>query len=157
MSKIYSLIKIILGSVLGTGYLPLAPATVASLSTIPLILLLNPSPLAYSLFTIAFFFIGVYLANDLERIWGKDARRITIDELVGMLVTFFLIPLHAATGPRIAILLAGFFLFRFFDIVKLPPIKKSQELRGGFGVMIDDLLAGILSNLGLRFLIFLLF
>jgi phosphatidylglycerophosphatase A len=140
------------GSVLGTGYIPFAPATFASAITIPLIIRLSPIPIIYLLVTIALFFLGVYLANDLEKIWGKDARRITIDELVGMLITFFLIKLPLTTGPRIAVLLAGFFLFRFFDIVKLPLIKKSQELPGGWGVMIDDLLAAIVANLGLRFL-----
>ena len=146
-----SFLKIIVGSVLGTGYIPFAPATFASAVTIPLILLLKPVPV-YLILMIVFFFLGVYISNDLEKIWGKDARRITIDELVGMLITFFLIKLPLTLGPRIAVLLAGFFLFRFFDIVKLPLIKKSQELPGGWGVMIDDLLAAILANLGLRFL-----
>lgn len=152
MSKTLSTLEIIIGSVLGTGYIPLAPATFASAVTIPLILILSTVPFIYALSTIVFFFIGVYISNDLEKIWGKDARKITIDELVGMLLTFFLIRLPITTGPRIAVLLTGFFLFRFFDIVKLPLIKKSQELPDGFGVMIDDLLAAILANLCLRFL-----
>jgi len=147
-----SFLKIIVGSVLGTGYIPFAPATFASAVTIPLILILSPVPVLYLIFIVAFFLLGVYIANDLEKIWGKDARKITIDELAGMLIAFFLIKLPIAIGPRIAVLLAGFFLFRFFDIVKLPLIKKSQVLPGGWGVMIDDLLAAILANLGLRFL-----
>jgi phosphatidylglycerophosphatase A len=69
-----------------------------------------------------------------------------------MLITFFMVKLPLTLGPRIAVLVAGFFLFRFFDIVKLPLIKKSQELPGGWGVMVDDLLAAIVANLGLRFL-----
>jgi len=146
------LLKIVVGSVLGTGYIPFAPATFASIITIPLILLLSPYPITYLIFTVALFFIGVFLSNDLEKIWGKDARKITIDELVGMLITFFLIPLPILEGQRITVILVGFFLFRFFDIAKLPLIKKSQELPGGFGIMIDDLLAAILANLGLRFL-----
>ncbi len=152
MKKIALTIKIIVGSVLGTGYIPLAPATFASLITIPLVLWLSPYPIGYSIAVIAFFFLGIYLANDLEKIWGKDARRITIDELVGMLTTFLLIKLPRVFGWRIGVLLVGFFLFRFFDIFKLPLIKKSQGLKGGFGVMIDDLLAGLLANLCLRFL-----
>jgi len=147
-----SFLKIIVGSVLGTGYIPFAPATFASAVTIPLILILSPVPVLYLIFTAVFFLLGVYLSNNLEKIWGKDARRITIDELVGMLVTFFLIRLPTTTGQLIAVLVTGFFLFRFFDIVKLPLIKKSQELPGGWGVMIDDLLAAIVANLGLRFL-----
>ena len=147
-----SFLKIIVGSVLGTGYIPFAPATFASAVTIPLILILSSVPVLYLIFTAVFFLLGVYLSNNLEKIWGKDARRITIDELVGMLVTFFLIRLPTTTGQLIAVLVTGFFLFRFFDIVKLPLIKKSQELPGGWGVMIDDLLAAIVANLGLRFL-----
>ncbi len=147
------LLKIIVGSVLCTGYIPFAPATFASIITIPLILLLNPFPIIYLIFTTALFIMGVFLSNDLEKIWGKDARKITIDELVGMLITFFLIPLPILAGQRITVLLVGFFLFRFFDIVKLPLIRRSQELPGGFGVMIDDVLAAILANLCLRFLL----
>ena len=147
-----SFLKIMVGSVLGTGYIPIAPATFASAVTVPLILILSPVPILYLIFMVVFFLLGVYIATDLEKIWGKDAHKITIDELTGMLITFFLIKLPIAVGPRIAVLLAGFFLFRFFDIIKLPLIKKSQELPGGWGVMIDDLLAAIVANLGLRFL-----
>ncbi len=152
MKKI-QLLKIIVGSVLGTGFIPFAPATFASLITIPLILLLYPFPVIYLISTVALFIMGVFLSSDLEKIWGKDARKITIDELVGMLITFCLIPMPILGGQRITALLVGFFLFRFFDIVKLPLIKKSQELPGGFGVMVDDLLAAILANLCLRFLL----
>lgn len=152
MGKIIFYLKIIIGSVLGTGYIPFAPATFASLITVPLILALNSHPVTYLILVVGFFWLGVYLANELEKIWGKDGRRITIDELVGMLIVFLGIRLPNIWAQRLAVLLAGFFLFRFFDIFKLPLIRKSQTLSGGFGVMIDDLLAAIVANLCLRLL-----
>uniref|UniRef100_A0A7C6A908 Phosphatidylglycerophosphatase A n=1 Tax=candidate division WOR-3 bacterium TaxID=2052148 RepID=A0A7C6A908_UNCW3 len=153
MQKIILTLKIIIGTGLGTGFIPFAPATFASLIIIPLILVLNSSPIGYLIMTIAFFFIGVLIADDLEKIWGKDSRKITIDEWTGMLITFFLITLPVTLGKLIAVLLTGFFLFRFFDIFKLPLIRKAQAIKGGWGVMIDDLLAAVVANLSLRFLI----
>lgn len=153
VKKIILILKIIIGTGLFTGYIPFAPATFASLIIIPLILWLNPYPIGYLILTVAFFFIGVLIADDLEKIWGKDARKITIDEWVGMLITFLLISLPKTIGKLGAVLLAGFFLFRFFDIFKLPLIRKAQAIKGGMGVMIDDLLSAIVANLCLRFLI----
>ncbi|MEO0102706.1 MAG: phosphatidylglycerophosphatase A [candidate division WOR-3 bacterium] len=143
-------IKIILGTFFFTGFSPIFPATVASFFSLIFPFFLHPFPLLYLFFTIFLFFLGVYIATDLEKIWGKDARRITIDEVLGILVTFlFIAPINPKT------ILLGFLLFRFFDIVKLPFIKNSQRIRGGWGVMIDDLLAGILSNVALQILILL--
>jgi len=143
-------IKKLIGTFFFTGFSPILPATVASFFSLILPFFLHPFPLLYLLITFSIFFLGVHIATDLEKIWGKDARRITIDEVLGILVTFLFI-----TPINWKILFGGFLLFRFFDIAKLPFIKKSQKIRGGWGVMIDDLLAGILSNLALRFLILL--
>jgi phosphatidylglycerophosphatase A len=96
------------------------------------------------------FFVGVPIATDLERVWGKDPGRVTIDEVAGTLVTFFLNPV-SIWGLGL-----GFLLWRFFDIFKLPFIDKSQRLPGGWGIMIDDVLAGICANLVLRLALFLL-
>jgi phosphatidylglycerophosphatase A len=93
---------------------------------------------------VGLFFTGVPLATDLERVWGKDPGRVTIDEIVGTLITFFLNPV-TVWGLGL-----GFLLWRFFDIVKLPFIHRSQALPGGWGIMIDDVLAGICANCVLR-------
>lgn len=96
---------------------------------------------------VAVFFFGVWLAADLEKVWGKDPKRVTIDEIVGTFITFFLIPVSWLG------LLVGFFLFRGFDILKLPFINRVQNVKGGWAVMLDDLLAGICANLVLRLLV----
>jgi phosphatidylglycerophosphatase A len=137
-------VEALVGSALFTGYFPIAPATVTSLFVLLPAFFLARFPLWHGLVTVAVFFIGVPIATDLERVWGKDPGRVTIDEVAGTLVTFFLNPISVwGLG-------AGFLLWRFFDIVKLPFIDKSQELPGGWGIMVDDILAGVCANLVLR-------
>lgn len=85
--------------------------------------------------------IGIWSANVVEKAWGHDSNRIVIDELLGMCISLFLIPLQ---WKYIA---AAFILFRFFDIAKPLYIRKAEALPGGWGVMADDVLAGIYSNL----------
>jgi phosphatidylglycerophosphatase A len=138
-------LKILFGTGLYTGYIPIMPATFASLLAVPLVLLLARSVMLYALVTVLVFFLGVYLATDLEKLWGKDAGRITIDEICGMLVVFFYI------RPTLKALVIGFILFRAFDILKLPFVKKVENLKGGWGVMLDDVIAGVMANLLLRF------
>ncbi|HMH34477.1 MAG TPA: phosphatidylglycerophosphatase A, partial [Puia sp.] len=82
-----------------------------------------------------------------EGIWGKDNQRIVIDEWAGMCVALLWIPLF----PRY--ILPAFLLFRFFDIVKPLFIKKLEQLPGGWGVMFDDLLAGLYTNLLLQLVV----
>ncbi len=92
------------------------------------------------------FFAGAFAANRMEKVLGlKDPRCVIMDEVVGQWVTF--LPFAALAPPKI---LAGFLLFRFFDILKPWPVRSSERwLPGGFGVMIDDVLAGIYAALGL--------
>jgi len=137
-------LEALVGSVLFTGYFPIAPATVTSLFVLLPAFFLARLWQWHAAVAIAFFFIGVPIATDLERVWGKDPGRVTIDEVVGTLVTFFLNPV-SVWGLGV-----GFLLWRFFDIVKLPFIDKSQRLPGGWGIMVEDVLAGICANLVLR-------
>jgi phosphatidylglycerophosphatase A len=134
----------LVGSGLFTGYFPLAPATVTSFFVLLPAFLLMRFPVLHALVAVVLFFIGVPIATDLERVWGKDPHRVTIDEIVGTLVTFFVNPV-SLWGLGV-----GFLLWRFFDIVKLPFIDKSQRLPGGWGIMVDDVLAGVCANLVLR-------
>jgi phosphatidylglycerophosphatase A len=143
--KANPLLKLI-GTTLYTGYIPLGPGTFASILAIPLVILLAKSSLTYIITTIVILLIGIWSAEHLTRVWNKkDDQRITIDEFVGILVTFFLI-------PRINgyILVIGFILFRFFDIVKPLFIRKTERVSGGLGVMLDDVVSGIYANLLLR-------
>ena len=127
----------------------MAPATWASGLALLLFFILPKIVWLQSLLILLIFFLGVYLSGKLERIWGKDANRIVIDEICGIFISLFLLPFCLRLG------LSGFLLFRVFDIVKPPPIRRSQALAGGWGVMIDDLLAGIYTNIALRIVIIL--
>ena len=91
--------------------------------------------------------VGIFSGNQLERIWGKDSYKIVIDEVAGMCITLLFIPVNWQYG------LTGWILFRFFDIVKPLYIRKMELLPGGWGVMMDDILAGLYANILLSMVI----
>ena len=88
--------------------------------------------------------VGIWSSNKVEPIWGKDHGRVVIDEVAGMCISLLFIP------ATIGFVLAALILFRFFDIVKPLYIRKLEALTGGWGVMFDDVLAGIYANLLLQ-------
>jgi len=87
---------------------------------------------------------GIWSGNVVEPLWGKDHNRVVIDEVAGMCISLLWIP---ATPLNILI---GLILFRFFDILKPLFIRKLEALPGGWGVMFDDVLAGIYANIVLQ-------
>jgi phosphatidylglycerophosphatase A len=91
--------------------------------------------------------IGVWCSNELEVEWGKDNGKIVIDEVAGMQISLLFIPVSLFT------IVSAFLLFRFFDIAKPLLIKRMEKLPKGWGVMFDDILAGIYSNIVLQLLI----
>ena len=131
----------------GVGYAPIAPGTAGSLlGLLVYVLLPEWPPMMWVGITLIFFFIGVRAATSAETLWGHDAGRIVIDEIVGMWVALLFLP----RTMWIAVL--GFFIFRFFDIVKPFPADRSQRLKAGWGVMVDDVIAGIYANVILQLL-----
>jgi phosphatidylglycerophosphatase A len=135
----------IIASIFGIGYLK-GGGTYAALVTCGFIWLLwqNPvlqNPLYLLIITIVITLLGVYVSNKVEPDWGEDSSRVVIDEVAGMLISILFIP------ANIYFLLAGFILFRFFDIVKPLYIRKMEALPSGTGVMMDDVLAGVYSNI----------
>ena len=123
----------------GTGYSPVASGTVGTLAAIPFYLALARLQLPlYLLILVSFFFFSCWVSGLAEDIFAeKDSGKIVIDEVVGFLVTM--------TGIAVSwkSVLAGFFLFRFFDIVKPPPARWfDQQLKNGYGVVLDDVAAG---------------
>ncbi len=134
----------------GIGYLPLMPGTFASFAYL-LFYLFAPKefPFYLSLFLISIvFFTGVIFSSRAEKIFEKkDPRPVVIDEVLGQMVSLFLIP------SRIEPLLIGFFLFRIFDVLKPFPCFDVQKIKGGWGIMLDDLFAGIWANIFLRIII----
>jgi len=143
-----------ISTVFYTGHFPVAPGTVGAL-TGSLAYFFIPYLSGFNLLviTILIFFTGVWASAISEKDLGHDASEINIDELAGILTTYLFIPRY----HLLFITFAGFILFRFFDIVKPPPVNRSQNLPHGWGVMIDDVLAGIYANIVLRLLIFLIF
>lgn len=130
-----------------SGYSPIAPGTAGSLAGLALYLIPGfEGPLAFPLLIILIFAIGVFSAAALERLVGEDPPVVVIDEIVGMWVSLLLLP---KTLPVIA---AAFLLFRFYDIVKPPPARQLERLRNGWGIMLDDVAAGLYANLTVRLL-----
>jgi phosphatidylglycerophosphatase A len=123
----------------GTGYAPLAAGTVASAAAVVIgagLLLLSPYALALA---VLFATIGGYLALKRAAIEG-DPGWVVIDEFAGQWIT-----LLALARPTIPGLLAAFILFRLFDITKLGPVGWADRRHGAFGIMADDVIAGIIA------------
>lgn len=139
----------------GAGYSPLASGTVATIFAIPFYLVLF-QPLnhlvpwqifAYLALLLLFFAAGVSASTQAESLLQqKDPHFVTVDEFAGFFMTMFLVPFSVQS------LVAGFFLFRLFDVWKPWPINSSQNLPHGLGIMIDDVLAGIYSCIVLNIL-----
>jgi phosphatidylglycerophosphatase A len=122
------------------GYVPLAPGTWGSVLGVGVFLLLASLPLpVYGVLLISFIIFGTWGAGEAERLLGKkDPAPIVIDEIAGMLVTYFALPV--AVWP----VLLGFGFFRLFDVCK--PLPQLEQLPGGWGIMLDDLCAGLVTQ-----------
>jgi phosphatidylglycerophosphatase A len=90
---------------------------------------------------------GTWSANKVEAGWGKDSSKVVIDEAAGMCISLLFVPV------TLKYIITGLVLFRFFDIVKPLFIRKAESLPGGMGVMMDDVLAGIYTNILLQVII----
>ena len=124
----------------GSGYSPFASGTAGTLAAIPFYIWLARLPLPLYLLTLtAFFFLACWVSGKAEVLFGeKDSGKIVIDEVVGYLVTMTALPFDWRY------IVAGFFLFRFFDIVKPPPANWfDRQLKNGYGVVLDDVAAGV--------------
>ena len=129
------------------GYVPVVPGTLGTLVAIPLSYLLSRvSPVLRILFLCLFTGFAVWMSGEAEKVFNeKDSGLIVIDEMAGFLVALFLIPWSVKS------VVIGFFLFRLIDIAKPFPIRiLESKLPGGWGVVGDDLLAGIYVNTILR-------
>jgi phosphatidylglycerophosphatase A len=127
----------------GSGLAKKAPGTFGTLAAIPVYLLFELTDIrVYSLLTVIVTVVGVWLCDwAAEKLGEHDFGGIVWDEIAGYLITMWLIPFSWQTA------VAGFILFRFFDILKPWPIKwLDQHVQGGFGIMIDDVLAGVFAG-----------
>ena len=130
-----------------SGYFPFAPGTVGSAVGLVVYLLVwwSRSIAVEVGLIVVLFLAGVWAATTAERYFGGiDPGPVVIDEVVGMLITLAFIPVGISGA------LAGFFIFRVFDVIKPYPAGRLERLHGGLGVMADDVMAAIYANISLR-------
>lgn len=144
----------------GSGYVPVAPGTAGALFACGLLWglhLLLPEQFSGGwdqahwllLLTLIFFLLGVKAAAEVEKSWGHDASRIVADEMVGVWIAMTGVPFTPLN------LMLAFVLFRIFDIWKPLGVRKMERFTGGWGVMLDDVLAGIYAAIILHVWLFL--
>jgi phosphatidylglycerophosphatase A len=132
-----SFIEKILGSGFYTGYIPIASGTFGTLAALFIYLIPGfENPYVIIPAIIVFFIYGVYVGNKFENVYGKDPSECTIDEVVGTWISYLLLP------KTIGIIIITFFLWRALDIFKPYPARKLENLNGGMGIMIDDVVSG---------------
>lgn len=148
----------------GAGYWPWGPGTagaiVGLLLWMPLVLI--PSPPAVGLITVGliavFTVAGVWSASVAERYWGPDPSRVVMDETVGQWITMLPLAAYAGVSHPLADgrlwigALVALALFRFFDIAKPLGVRRMEALPAGYGVMADDILAGIYGGVVMLFI-----
>lgn len=135
-----------------SGRSPFAPGTAGTGAAVLLFLLLKD--LATPLYLLACFLvagIAIWSADEAEKLLGtKDDGSIVVDEIAGFLFAMIMIP------PSWECIAAGFFLFRLFDVIKPFPLRRLQDLHGGPGIVIDDIGAGVYTNIALHLCLYLI-
>ncbi|MBT4978366.1 MAG: phosphatidylglycerophosphatase A [Gemmatimonadetes bacterium] len=137
-----------------SGYAPIAPGTAgtAVVAVLYWLFFLVSPPLGvvgWLVVLLVAFAVGVYTADKAAPEWGKDPGQVVVDEGVGFLFTVALLPTDIWT------VIVAFFVFRVLDIIKPPPARQLEALPGGWGIVVDDVVAGIYGNLLIRLLFFL--
>ena len=144
MTKYKNFLHRLIATGFGAGYFPKAPGTagavLAAVIWYGLTFILSPCHLllATASLIVLFTFLGVRSSGVMEVYWGKDPSKVVVDEMVGMWI-----PLLAVNDGNLLFAFAAFFLFRLFDIFKPLGIRKMEAIKGGWGIMLDDILAGI--------------
>lgn len=134
-------------SVFGIGYVPRGGGTLTSLVALIPAWFLAPYPLILAAVILLFSALGVWAGFYAERNgWKHDDKRITIDEFCGMLLALLWLKSPFSLLGSILIFAMAFILFRLLDILKPPPLRQIERLPGGWGVMGDDLAAGLVTN-----------
>ncbi|MFL9485475.1 phosphatidylglycerophosphatase A [Chitinophagaceae bacterium LWZ2-11] len=143
----------LISTCLGIGYIRKGGGTVAAVATCLVWYFCmteaggNSNFLIPGIITILLYAIGIWSGNKVESEWGKDSYRVVIDEAAGMCTTLLFI------APNKYYILIGLVLFRFFDIAKPLYIRRMENFKGGWGVMLDDMLAGIYANIVLQLIV----
>jgi phosphatidylglycerophosphatase A len=139
----------IIATLFFSGYAPIAPGTagtavVAVIYWLYFVFAEPLSDIAWLALLVGSFLVAVYTADKMAREWGKDPGRVVVDEGVGFLVTVAFLP------PTSWTIIVAFFVFRILDIIKPTPARQLEALPGGWGIVLDDVMAGIYGNLVMR-------
>lgn len=140
-------VSLIISTFFGTGYFPKMPGTIGTLAAAVIYVMLPESFFVsmgniYTLLVIMLLaLISIPFINESEKILGHDSGKIVIDEVAGYMISVLFLPKSLTTA------IIAFVFFRIFDIFKIEPVNKLQSLPGGWGVMADDIMAGIYSNI----------
>lgn len=152
--KVWRDFRYFIASGFGSGLAPIAPGTMGTLVGLPIYWLISPlPPLLYAIITILGFGLGVWLCQKIsDELNIHDHSSIVWDEIIGMLITLFIIPCTWSN------MLLGFLLFRIFDIWKPWPIRwVDKHVKTGLGIMLDDVLAAIPAWIILKIINLILF
>ncbi|MDG5766119.1 phosphatidylglycerophosphatase A [Balneolales bacterium ANBcel1] len=139
------------------GYLPKFPGTWGSIAALPLIYFASVyiHPLLGPLLVAAVFSgLTLLAANGMEKAYGPDPAECVTDEIAGQAVVFLFIPIYTSWEYNLLVFLFGFILFRIFDILKPLGIGALQNTDGGWGILLDDIVAGMYAQMCLLFVIF---
>ena len=124
------------------GDFPAGPGTVASAVGALMAVICSPSPILYLIVCAVVTLVGFQVCGRMEELLGKkDPGSVVIDEVAGVMIALFLLPV------RWDVILTAFFLFRAFDMFKIFPVNKFEQMEGAKGIMIDDIVAGVYTNL----------
>lgn len=144
-----SFAAVLIGTGFGTGFSPFAPGTCGALLAMAIwglsyAFLPSVTQLLWGLFAliVVFTVVGVWAANRLEACWGTDPSRVVVDEMVGTWIPLLAVP---DSSSWYLYALGALVLFRLFDIFKPLGIRRMENLKGGLGIMMDDILAGCYS------------
>lgn len=138
----------IIATVFGIGYSPIAPGTMGSLAGLGLCIALHKYTILYILVFFTLFFIGGMVSKRVEEEEKKkDPSFVVIDEFACIFIAFLFLPI------RPSVLITGFAIYRFIDIVKIFPLRRLERQTGAWAIMLDDLAAGIYANFILQVLI----
>ena len=139
----------LIGSGFYTGYIPVASGTFGSLAAVAIYLIPGFEKL-YIIIPVIFilFFYGKFVGDKFEAVYEKDPAECTVDEIVGTWISLVALP------KTFLIVLVTFLIWRVLDIIKPQPAKKLERLKGGMGIMIDDVVSGIYTLLIMHILIY---
>ncbi len=142
MKRAWSKVAWVLGTWFGCGLVPVAPGTAGTLGAIPLYLLaIRGGRAAVASTAIAVTLVGVWAASVVAReLHKKDPQLVVVDEVAGLLVT--MLPVAAPSWRSVAI---GFAVFRMLDVVKPWPVRRLENLPSGWGIVLDDVAAGVIG------------